>query len=58
VCVCCVVSSDSMTVCVFVVVSSDSVARLWTVQTGEVKREYTGHQKAVVALAFKEDTPD
>ncbi|KAI0208379.1 Target of rapamycin complex subunit lst8 [Lamellibrachia satsuma] len=41
-----------------ITVSSDSMARLWTVKTGEVKREYSGHQKAVVALAFKEDTAD
>ena len=45
-------------VCMFPVVSSDSMARLWNVKTGEVKREYSGHQKAVVALAFKEDTAD
>ena len=35
--------------------SSDSVARLWTVETGEVKREYTGHQKALTCLAFRDD---
>merc|ERR1712002_1238122 len=27
--------------------SSDNVARLWSVETGEVKREYVGHRKAI-----------
>ena len=35
--------------------SSDNMARLWNVETGEVKREYGGHQKAVVCLAFRDD---
>lgn len=34
--------------------SSDSVVRLWHVDTAEIKREYTGHQKAVTALAFSD----
>ena len=34
--------------------SSDCVARLWNVEEGEVKREYTGHTKAVVSLAFSD----
>ena len=38
--------------------SSDNVARLWNVETGEVKREYSGHQKAIVCLAFKDDMTD
>ena len=38
--------------------SSDNMARLWTVETGEVKREYSGHQKAVVSLAFRDDTSE
>ena len=37
--------------------SSDNMARLWNVETGEVKREYSGHSKAVVALAFRDDMP-
>ena len=34
--------------------SSDSVVRLWHVGTAETRREYTGHQKAVTALAFSD----
>lgn len=34
--------------------SSDNLARLWSVETGEIKREYSGHQKAVVCLAFND----
>ncbi|XP_014220624.1 target of rapamycin complex subunit lst8 [Trichogramma pretiosum] len=34
--------------------SSDSIARLWSLTTGEVKREYQGHQKVVSALAFRD----
>lgn len=37
-----------------VTASSDSVVRLWHVETAEVTREYTGHQKAVTALAFSD----
>jgi WD40 repeat protein len=37
--------------------SSDNVARLWNVESGEVKREYSGHQKALVSLAFRDDMP-
>lgn len=36
------------------VASSDNLARLWCVETGEIKREYGGHQKAVVCLAFND----
>lgn len=35
--------------------SSDNMARLWSVDTGEVKKEYSGHQKAVVCLAFRDE---
>jgi WD40 repeat protein len=35
-----------------VAASSDNCARLWSVENGTVQREYTGHQKAVTALAF------
>lgn len=34
--------------------SSDYNAKLWNVKTGTLEREYIGHQKAVIALAFKE----
>ena len=34
--------------------SSDNNGRLWNVDKGEVIREYTGHQKAIVCLAFKD----
>lgn len=34
--------------------SSDNLARLWSVTTGEMKREYSGHQKALTALAFRD----
>lgn len=34
------------------------MARLWSVETGEVKREYSGHQKALVCLAFRDDVPE
>ncbi|WAQ97447.1 LST8-like protein [Mya arenaria] len=32
------------------------MARLWSVDTGEVKKEYSGHQKAVVCLAFRDES--
>jgi WD40 repeat protein len=35
--------------------SSDNMARLWSVDTGEVKKEYSGHQKAVACLAFRDE---
>jgi len=34
--------------------SSDNYAKIWNVQTGNMEREYTGHQKAVTALAFRD----
>lgn len=37
-----------------VTASSDSVVRLWHVENAEIRREYTGHQKAVTALAFSD----
>lgn len=37
-----------------VTASSDSVVRLWHVETAETRREYTGHQKAVTALALSD----
>lgn len=35
--------------------SSDNTARLWDVASGKVKREFSGHQKALVCLAFRDD---
>ncbi|XP_044732840.1 target of rapamycin complex subunit lst8 [Chrysoperla carnea] len=35
--------------------SSDNLARLWNVETGQMEREYLGHQKAVTALAFRDE---
>jgi len=51
----CAFSEDSM---YLVTASSDNMARLWSVDQGEVIREYPGHQKAVVALAFRDAQPD
>lgn len=51
----CAFSGDSQYI---ITASSDNMARLWTVESGEVKREYSGHQKAVVCLAFRDDIPD
>ena len=34
--------------------SSDNNARLWNINTGENIREYSGHQKAITALAFSD----
>jgi len=48
----CAFSSDSLYI---ITASSDNMARLWTVESGEVKREYSGHQKAVTCLAFRDD---
>ncbi|RWS25737.1 target of rapamycin complex subunit lst8-like isoform X1 [Leptotrombidium deliense] len=42
-------SNDSQYI---ITASSDNVARLWGINEGDIKREYTGHQKAVTALAF------
>lgn len=35
--------------------SSDGVARLWNASTGTVEREYQGHQKAITAIAFRDE---
>jgi len=48
----CAFSGDSQYI---ITASSDNMARLWNVETAEVKREYSGHQKAVVCLAFRDD---
>lgn len=34
--------------------SSDNVVRLWHVETAVMRREYTGHQRAVTAIAFSD----
>ncbi|XP_053131661.1 target of rapamycin complex subunit LST8 isoform X1 [Hemicordylus capensis] len=47
----CAFSGDSQYI---VTASSDNLARLWCVESGEIKREYSGHQKAVVCLAFND----
>ncbi len=35
-------------------VSSDKLARLWSVKSRTVRREYIGHQKPVICLAFSD----
>lgn len=40
---------------IFYAASSDGIARLWNASTGIVEREYQGHQKAVTALAFRDE---
>ncbi|XP_018325272.1 target of rapamycin complex subunit lst8 [Agrilus planipennis] len=44
-------SSDSQYV---FTASSDGYAKLWNVKTGAMEREYAGHQKAVITMAFKD----
>ena len=34
--------------------SSDCIARLWSLKTGEVKKEYVAHTKALTSLAFRD----
>ncbi|XP_046362212.1 target of rapamycin complex subunit lst8-like [Haliotis cracherodii] len=48
----CAFSGDSQYI---ITASSDQMARLWSVDSGEVKREYSGHQKSVVCLAFRDE---
>lgn len=38
--------------------SSDGIARLWKVDSKEVDRQYIGHQKAITALAFRDEFAD
>lgn len=47
----CAFSEDSQ---YLITASSDNMARLWNLDQAEVVREYAGHQKAVVALAFRD----
>jgi target of rapamycin complex subunit LST8 len=35
--------------------SSDCIARLWKIETKTVEREYVGHQKAITAIAFRDE---
>ncbi|XP_036368013.1 target of rapamycin complex subunit lst8 isoform X2 [Octopus sinensis] len=48
----CAFSGDSQYI---ITASSDNVARLWSVESGEVRREYKGHQKAIISLAFRDE---
>ncbi|XP_076458828.1 target of rapamycin complex subunit lst8-like [Babylonia areolata] len=48
----CAFSGDSQYI---ITASSDNTARLWSVDGGDVKREYSGHQKAVTCLAFRDE---
>ncbi|KAK4875684.1 hypothetical protein RN001_012106 [Aquatica leii] len=48
-----VFSSDSQYI---FTASSDGYAKLWNVKTGNMEREYAGHQKAIIALAFRDAT--
>lgn len=38
-----------------VTASSDGTARLWDTEQGKLKREYAGHDKAIVCLAFNDN---
>lgn len=44
-------SSDSQYV---FTASSDGFAKIWNIETGNMEKEYSGHLKAVTALAFKD----
>lgn len=35
-----------------ILASSDGMARLWNIETGNIEREYSGHSKALTALAL------
>lgn len=37
--------------------SSDNTARLWSIETSEIAKEYIGHSKALTSLAFQDGTP-
>ncbi|XP_065846599.1 target of rapamycin complex subunit lst8-like [Oscarella lobularis] len=51
----CAFSADSQ---YLVTASSDGLARLWSIDHGAIKREYQGHQKAIVCLAFYDGSTD
>ncbi|XP_015784147.1 target of rapamycin complex subunit lst8 [Tetranychus urticae] len=44
-------SADSQYI---ITASSDNNARLWSINTGKVKKEYVGHQGPITALAFSD----
>jgi G protein beta subunit-like protein len=54
-----VVSSYLMTDCFveLLTASSDNTARLWSIETSEIAKEYIGHSKALTSLAFQDGTP-
>ena len=51
-----ILRTETVSFDIFLLASSDNMARLWSVDTGEVKKEYSGHQKAVVCLAFRDES--
>ncbi|ESP03913.1 hypothetical protein LOTGIDRAFT_212084 [Lottia gigantea] len=48
----CAFSDDSVYI---VTASSDNMARLWHIEEEKIEREYSGHQKAVVCLALRDE---
>lgn len=36
--------------------SSDGIGRLWKIETKTIEREYTGHSKALTAVAFRDES--
>lgn len=49
----CAFSADSQ----FIITgSSEGLGRLWCVETGQIKREYKGHTKAITCIAFRDDS--
>ncbi|XP_065065800.1 target of rapamycin complex subunit lst8-like [Rhopilema esculentum] len=50
----CAFSEDSHYI---ITASSDGIGRLWNTDKSEVIREYSGHQKAIVCLAFRDARP-
>ncbi|BHF71727.1 Target of rapamycin complex subunit lst8 [Sparganum proliferum] len=49
----CAFSADSR---FLLTASSDGVARLWDLETNEVRLEYKGHQRAITCLAFRDQS--
>jgi WD40 repeat protein len=39
-----------------ILVCSDGKARLWSTETGDITKEYIGHQKPTTCLAFDDRT--
>lgn len=50
----CAFSEDSHYI---ITASSDGIGRLWNTDKSEVIREYSGHQKAIVCMAFRDARP-